>query len=71
MIVRRLPMLAVTLAAPVAIGVADARRRRRSPAATFATLAAPWMPAVPSAGTLTSTWFCPGVPAGGRGGDGG
>ena len=39
--------------------------------AAFATVAAPWMPSAPSGGTLTSTWFCPGVPAGGEEGTGG
>ena len=40
------------------------------PAATFASVIEPWMPAVPTARRLTSTWFCPGVPADRRRGHG-
>lgn len=70
MIVRRVPMLAVTAVALGAIVVAG-----RSPVApipaTFATISAPWMPAAAPAGDLTTTWFCPGVPATGADGVGG
>ncbi len=62
MIVRRIPMLAVTVAAAVAIGVA-ARDTPSTTPATFASVVEPWMPAVPTAKAVTSTWFCPGVPA--------
>jgi hypothetical protein len=31
----------------------------------FSNVAAPWMPAAPLPGGITSTWFCPGVPAAG------
>jgi hypothetical protein len=68
--VRRLPMLAVTVAAAVALGVA-AKDTSSAPTATFASVAEPWMPAVPTAKAVTSTWFCPGVPATGAAGTGG
>jgi hypothetical protein len=55
-------MLAVTVAAAVAIGV-TARDTTSAPAPTFAAVAEPWMPAVPTVRAVTSTWFCPGVPA--------
>jgi hypothetical protein len=69
-IVRRIPMLAVTVAAAIAIGAA-ARETPSSPTATFASVVEPWMPAVPSAKAVTSTWFCPGVPATGAAGTAG
>ena len=62
MIVRRIPMLAVTLAAAVGVGVA-ARDDRPGVAPSFATRVQAWMPAVPTGPALTTTWFCPGVPA--------
>jgi hypothetical protein len=37
-------------------------------AAVFSTVSAPWMPAAPLPGGLTSSWFCPGVPADGADG---
>jgi hypothetical protein len=37
----------------------------------FSTISAPWMPALPVPGGLTSSWFCPGVPASGEEGVGG
>jgi hypothetical protein len=69
-IVRRIPMLAVTLAAAIGIGVA-ARDDRPGQAPTFATRPLPWMPAVTTGPVLTTTWFCPGVPATGAEGTGG
>jgi hypothetical protein len=69
-IVRRIPMLAVTVAAAVAIGVA-ARDTPAASTATFASVTEPWMPAVPTAKAVTSTWFCPGVPATGAAGTAG
>lgn len=61
--VRRLPMLAVALAAAlVAVFALRDSVATRSP--VFSNAAAPWMPAAPAPGGLTSTWFCPGVPAG-------
>ena len=63
-VVRRLPMVVVTVAAFVAVGVLA--RDSTSPVdAVFSDVSAPWMPAAPMAGGLTSTWFCPGVPASG------
>ena len=70
MILRRLPMLAVTVAAAGAF-VAVAGDTPAPEAAAFATIPAPWMPSVPSGVALTSTWFCPGVPADGAEGSGG
>ena len=65
MIVRRLPMLAVTVVGLAAIGLVDREATDPVPA-SFGTVAASWMPSAPSGTTLTGTWFCPGVPAGGR-----
>ena len=70
MIVRRIPMLAITVAGAVAIGVVA----RDTPAVgdpVFAVTSEPWMPAAPVEAELTSTWFCPGVPAGGEAGTAG
>ncbi|MET0457663.1 MAG: DUF5719 family protein [Ilumatobacteraceae bacterium] len=67
---RRLPMLAVSVVGLAAIGLVGYQTTDPVPAA-FSTVAAPWMPSAPSGGTLTSTWFCPGVPAGGEEGTGG
>lgn len=70
MIVRRIPMLVVTVAALVVIGVVG----RDTPVpvgAVFSDVSAPWMPAAPLPGGLTSTWFCPGVPASGADRSGG
>ncbi len=64
MILRRVPMLALTLVTFAAVGLVA-----RDPAppvdAVFSNVSAPWMPAAPLPGGLTSTWFCPGVPAAG------
>ena len=63
-VVRRLPMVVVTVVAFAAVGVVA--RDSTSPVdAVFSDVSAPWMPAAPLAGGLTSTWFCPGVPASG------
>ena len=62
-----LPMLVVTIAALVAI-VLGAGTAVVPTSAVFSTVSAPWMPAAPLPGGLTSAWFCPGVPAAGRGG---
>jgi Family of unknown function (DUF5719) len=70
MILRRLPVLAVSVAA--AAGFVVAARETPSPeGAAFASIPAPWMPSVPSGAALTSTWFCPGVPADGAEGSAG
>jgi hypothetical protein len=69
-IARRIPMLAITVAGAAAIALAA----RDAPAATpptFASVPEPWMPAVPTASAVTSTWFCPGVPASGAAGTAG
>ncbi len=70
MILRRIPMLAITVAAAVAIGVA-ARDTPAPSAPVFAAASEPWMPAAPTESVLTSTWFCPGIPAGGEAGTAG
>lgn len=64
MITRRLPMLALSVVGLV--GVSVATRVTETPIdAVFSNVSAPWMPAAPLPGALTSTWFCPGVPAAG------
>ncbi len=70
MITRRIPMLAVTVAAAAAIALA-AHETPAATAPTFAAVPDPWMPAVPTASAVTSTWFCPGVPASGAPGTAG
>jgi hypothetical protein len=70
MIVRRVPMLVVTVAALVAV-VPVARTAVLPTDAVFSTVSAPWMPAAPPPGGLTSAWFCPGVPAAGEEGSAG
>ena len=70
MILRRLPVLAASVIATVAF-LEVARDTPAPEPAVFATIPAPWMPSVPSGSALTSTWFCPGVPAdGAEGSDG-
>lgn len=70
MILRRLPMLALSLVTLVAVAV-TARTTVEPAQAVFSNVATPWMPAVPLPGGLTSTWFCPGVPAAGAEGGAG
>ena len=70
MIVRRIPMLAVTIAALIAV-VLGAGTAVVPTNAVFSIVSAPWMPAAPLPGGLTSSWFCPGVPAAGEEGRGG
>jgi Family of unknown function (DUF5719) len=65
MIVRRLPMLAITVVAVLAV-VLVAGSAVLPTNAVFSTVSAPWMPAAPLPGGLTSSWFCPGVPAAGK-----
>jgi hypothetical protein len=69
-IVRRIPMLAVTVVAALGI-VAVASDDEPGVAPTFASRPQPWMPAAPTDPALTTTWFCPGVPATGAEGTGG
>lgn len=59
-------LLLVGLGALVAFGA----EVRRPDASTFARLSPPGMPVAPTAGGITSSWFCAGVPTTGqRGGD--
>ncbi len=62
MILRRFPMLVVTIAAVVAVAI-GAGTAVVPTTAVFSSVSAPWMPAAPLPGGLTSSWFCPGVPA--------
>ena len=69
MIVRRIPVLAVTAA--VAVGIVAVGRKAVEPTPpTFSAMNAvePWMPAAPVVTTPSTTWFCPGVPASGEDG---
>ena len=72
MIVRRLPMLAVGAGA-LLVSVLVGRDTPDPATATFSeTAASPgWMPSVPGEVGLSTTWFCPGVPANGEPGVGG
>lgn len=70
MILRRLPVLAVAVAGIGGL-VAGTRSAAEPATALFSIRAAPWMPAVPADDVLTSSWFCPGVPAAGAEGTGG
>ena len=65
MIVRRFPMLVLSIVVVVAL-VLTARTTVEPTQAVFSNVATPWMPAAPLPGGLTSTWFCPGVPASGE-----
>jgi Family of unknown function (DUF5719) len=67
---RRLPILILFVAALSAL-VAVGREAVTPTPPVFSTISAPWMPAVPVPGGLTSSWFCPGVPASGEEGTGG
>lgn len=67
---RRIPMLLVSVAALGLVGLA-ARDTEPAALAAFATVGEPWMPAAVPPGDLTTTWFCPGVPATGAAGVGG
>ncbi|MBA3606151.1 MAG: hypothetical protein H0W46_09320 [Acidimicrobiia bacterium] len=72
MILRRIPVLAVTAAAAVGIVVVG-REAVESTAPTFSAANAlePWMPSAPVITSPSTTWFCPGVPASGEDGVGG
>lgn len=63
MILRRLPMLAVAVVGILAI-VFVARDTAPTVDPVFSEVASPWMPSAPAPGGLSSTWYCPGVPAG-------
>jgi len=63
-------MLVASIAMVTVVAV-TARNTVAPESAVFSNVATPWMPAVPLPGGLTSTWFCPGVPAAGAEGTGG
>lgn len=63
MIMRRLPMLAVAIVG-IIVMVFVARDSARTVDPVFSEVASPWMPSAPAPGGLSSTWYCPGVPAG-------
>jgi Family of unknown function (DUF5719) len=67
---RRLPILVLVVAAMAGL-VVGAREAVEPTPPVFSTISAPWMPSVPVPGGLTSSWFCPGVPASGADGTGG
>jgi hypothetical protein len=67
---RRLPILVVIVAAMAAL-VLTGREAVSPTPPVFSTISAPWMPALPVPGGLTSSWFCPGIPASGEEGVGG
>lgn len=72
MMLRRLPMIGVAAAALVAtvlVGRSDPEPGTASFSATAAAM--DWMPSVPATVGLSTTWFCPGVPATGEPGVGG
>lgn len=72
MILRRLPMVAVTGATLVtAVVLGRSAPDVADPVFSDLSAAAPWMPAVPAKSGLSTTWFCPGVPASGDEGVGG
>jgi hypothetical protein len=59
---RRIPGLLLVVLAIVGIAVFGRDTPDRA-TAEFSISAQGWMPSAPSAGALTETWFCPGVPA--------
>lgn len=67
MITRRLPMLGAAVVAG-ALVVAVGRTTEPDPAPLFSAAAAtePWMPSAPIRSSLSTTWYCPGVPASGE-----
>jgi hypothetical protein len=67
---KRLPILILVVAALTALVIVG-REAVAPTSPVFSTVAAPWMPALPAPGGLTSSWFCPGVPASGKDGVGG
>lgn len=66
---RRLPIVAALVLGLVALVVIGSNRRL-APDSVFADLGEPGMPVAPAAAAVTTSWFCPGVPASERrGGD--
>ena len=67
---RSIPALVFLFAAFVGLFVVG-RDTVASPAPVFSSPAGTWMPSVTDTGSLTGSWFCPGVPATGEDGVGG
>jgi hypothetical protein len=67
---KRLPILVAVVGAMAALVLVGREAVSPTPP-VFSTISAPWMPALPVPGGLTSSWFCPGVPASGEDGVGG
>lgn len=67
---RRIPALIVVLAGLVGLVVVG-RDTAATSAPVFSSPAGTWMPSVTDRGSLTGSWFCPGVPATGEDGVGG
>ena len=67
---RSIPALIVVLAGIIALVVVG-RNFEERPTPVFSSPAGAWMPSVTDIGSLTGSWFCPGVPATGENGVGG
>lgn len=67
---RRIPTLILVVAAIVG-AIAGGRATPDPEPAVFSVAARGWMPAAPQPGSLSESWFCPGVPATGSDGVGG
>ncbi len=67
---RAIPALVLLVAGLIGLVVVG-RDTVASPAPVFSSPAGTWMPSVTDVGSLTGSWFCPGVPATGEDGVGG
>jgi hypothetical protein len=67
---RAIPAFVLLIAAFAALFVVG-RGTVASPAPVFSSPAGTWMPSVTDTGSLTGSWFCPGIPATGEDGVGG
>ncbi len=67
---RAIPGLVVIVLGLVALVVVG-RETTERPTPLFAATGETWMPAVGASGSLTGSWFCPGIPATGEAGVGG
>jgi len=67
---RSIPAFIIVLAGMIALVVVG-RNTEEQPAPVFSSPAGTWMPSVTDIGSLTGSWFCPGVPATGEDGVGG
>jgi hypothetical protein len=67
---RSIPALVVLLVGLIGLVVVG-RNTVASPTPVFSSPAGTWMPSVTDTGSLTGSWFCPGVPATGEDGVGG